>query len=62
MFQVVGITFASHDGLDPKAGGACDLNLATGRGMRNGKPVSFIAAPIKLVDWSDEKMPKECAF
>ena len=61
-FAVIGFTYKSFDGLDPKAGGSCDLNLGTGRGKRNGKDVSFSPAPIKLADWSDERTPKECKF
>ncbi len=62
-FVIAGITFSTHDGLDPKAGGHCDLNLLAGKGLRNGKPVSVSSPPIKLADWSDEKsLPKECQF
>ena len=59
-FVVVGITRDSHDTLDPKAGGSCDLNLATGRGTAMGKPVTVAAAPVPLADWSDDKLPKLC--
>lgn len=61
-FQIVGITYSTHDGLNPKAGGSCDLNLATGRGKRNNRPVTFRPMPIKVADWSDERMPGECKF
>ena len=61
-FLVVGFTYKGMDGGDPKATGVCDLNLATGKGVRKGKPVTFRAAPVRLADWSDETEPKECRF
>ena len=59
---VVGVSYSSYDGLDPKAGGSCDLNLVTGKGLRNGKPVSFPAGAVKVADWSDDSLPKDCRF
>jgi hypothetical protein len=62
-FVIAGIAYSAYDGIDPKAGGSCELNLLAGRGMRNGKPVPVTLAPVKLTDWSDENsMPKECQF
>ncbi len=61
-FVVGGVTREERDTLDPKLGGACDLNLLTGKGKRNGKPVATKFAAVKLADWSDEKPPKECSF
>ena len=61
-FLVLGLTYASRDGLDPRAGGNCDLNLATGKGTRNGKPVTFAPRPVKVADWSDDSLPKDCQF
>jgi hypothetical protein len=61
-FLVVGVTYHSFDGLDPKAGGSCDLNLVTGKGTRSGKPVTFAPKPMKVADWSDDSLPKECRF
>ena len=61
-FLVAGISFTARDTLDPKAGGSCELNLLTGKGLRNGKPVQGKPAPIRLADWSDDKLPKECRF
>jgi hypothetical protein len=45
--------------------GTCDVNYLTGKGTmtRNGakaRPLSGKFAPIKLMDWSDEKRPKAC--
>lgn len=61
-FLIGGIAYEARDTLDPKAGGSCDLNLLTGKGVRNGKPVDGKSAPIRLADWSDDKLPKECRF
>jgi hypothetical protein len=54
-FLIAGISNSERDPLDPKAGGNCDINLLSGKGLRNGKP-------IPLSDWSDEKLPQECNF
>jgi hypothetical protein len=59
-FLVAGLTFDSRDTLDPKAGGHCDLNLLTGQGIRNGKPIKVAVIQIRLADWSDDSRPKEC--
>jgi hypothetical protein len=61
-FLIAGITYSERDTLDPKAGGACDINLLSGKGLRNGKPVETKLTPIPLSDWSDEKLPQACQF
>ena len=58
-YRVIGLTRDARDTLDPAAGSRCDLNLATGKGTANGRPVTGLA-PIPLADWSDEKIPKAC--
>jgi hypothetical protein len=60
-FLIGGVSFTARDTLDLNAGGSCDLNLLTGKGVRNGKPVGKLA-PIRLADWSGDKLPKECRF
>ena len=62
LLAVVGITYQMHDGLDPKGGGSCDLNLLSGKGLRNGKPVAGPAAPIPLADWDNDNLPEACRF
>ena len=47
---------------DPNAGGSCDVNLLTGKAVRNGKAVADKVGSINLADWSDEKLPKPCQF
>lgn len=61
-FIVAGLTHDERDTLDLKAGGSCDLNFLTGKGLRNGKRVEIKPETITLADWSDEKLPKECKF
>jgi hypothetical protein len=62
VFVVIGVSYTAYDTLDPKAGGTCDINLATGKGARNGKPVTMTPAMIKVADWSEDNMPKACQF
>ncbi len=60
-FVIAGITHTSRDTLDPEAGASsCDLNLLTGKGTSDGKPVTETLAPIPLPDWSDDKLPRAC--
>ncbi len=59
-YVVIGITRDHRDTLDPKAGGSCDLNLSTGRGTADGRPVTVPAVPIPLATWSDDSLPKVC--
>lgn len=45
--------------------GSCDINFLTGkgvasRGLAKSKPIKAKFAPIKLSDWSEEKVPKAC--
>ena len=61
-YLVAGLTYKSRDTLDPNAGGNCDINFLSGKGTRNGKPVETKFSAIRLQDWSDEKLPKECNF
>jgi hypothetical protein len=61
-YLVAGLTYESHDNLDPRAGGSCDFNFLSGKGVRNGKPVEIKSGTVRLIDWSDEKLPKECKF
>lgn len=61
-FVVAGLTREERDTLDLKAGGSCDINFLTGKGKRNGKPIETKFPAMKLANWSDEKLPKECSF
>ncbi|MGA3063293.1 MAG: hypothetical protein ABSD90_08700 [Methylocystis sp.] len=48
-FLVAGLTYESHDNLDPRAGGSCDLNFLSGKGVRNGKPVEIKSGAVRLI-------------
>jgi hypothetical protein len=61
-YLVAGLTYVTYDTLDPKANGQCDINYLAGKGTRNGKPIEAKFSAIKLVDWTDDKLPKECQF
>ncbi len=61
-FLVAGLSYEVRDTLDPKAGGNCDINFLTGKGTRNGKAIEAKFGAIKLIDWNDDKTPKECRF
>lgn len=59
---VAGVTREERDTIDPKAGGACDLNFLSGKGTRDGKKVEIKAQPIPLAEWSEDRLPPECQF
>lgn len=61
-YLVAGLTYELRDTLEPRTGGNCDINFLSGKGTRNGKPVETKLSAIRLQDWSDEKLPKECSF
>jgi hypothetical protein len=56
---VAGITNRSRDTLDPSGGVACDLNLLSGHGTRNGKRVKVTAKSVLLAAWDDSALPRE---
>jgi hypothetical protein len=59
---VAGYSYESRDALEPKAGGGCDLNLLTGTGTRNLKPVKLTAGGVPVAGWSDASIPPPCKF
>src|SRR5271163_3392779 len=60
--MVAGYSYESRDALDPKAGGGCDVNLLTGTGTRNLKPVKLAAGGVPVAGWSDASIPPPCRF
>lgn len=50
---VAGFTYTFNDTLDHDQAGSCDLNLLTGRGIRNGVQFATGSQRINLVDWDD---------
>lgn len=53
-FIVAGFTYNYYDTLDPDAGGACDLNLLTGKGVVDDEPVGFDHKPVSILDFPDK--------
>lgn len=61
-FVVAGYTYSYRDTIDLAAGGTCDVNLLTGRGVRNNQEFRTSLKPMNLADWTEESAPKECRF
>jgi hypothetical protein len=61
-FIVAGLTRDAYDSLEPGSEHHCDLNLLTGKGKKDGRPVEVKFPAKKLSEWSDGDLPKECAF
>ena len=59
-FVVAGYTYDSYDTLDPNVGLSCDVNLLTGKGVKNKKAFKIAAQAIKLANWNEESAPKQC--
>lgn len=53
-FIVAGYTYSSYDTLDTANTTECDLNVLTGKGTANGKPIATKGAQIAFQDWKDE--------
>ncbi len=50
-FVVAGLTYSSYDTLQEYAAVDCDLNLLTGKGVVNGRSVTFPKLNLSLADW-----------
>ena len=59
-FVVIGYVYDERDTLDPKFSLTCDVNLLTGSALKNKIPFKLDAQKIKLSDWADAKIPKQC--
>ncbi|WP_443748178.1 FG-GAP repeat domain-containing protein [Asticcacaulis solisilvae] len=59
-FVVSGITASDFDTLDPGAGGACDINLLTGKGTSGRKKVTVKGGAVPLSQWTEDKIPAAC--
>lgn len=59
---VAGYSYESRDALDPDKGQACDINLLTGTGTRNLKPVKFPSGGVPVARWNDDTVPSPCKF
>jgi hypothetical protein len=61
-FVVGGVTYSAYDSLDPKNAHSCDVNLLTGKAVRDKKVVKMAPQTIALTDWRDDKLPAPCKF
>lgn len=61
-FVLSGLTVSEYDRIDPEAGGSCDLNLLTGDGERNSKPIRTKISKQDFALVSFDWIPKECKF
>jgi hypothetical protein len=60
-FIVAGYSYGDRDTLEPaKPGLSCDVNLLTGKGVKNKEAFKLDGQKIKLTDWTDDKAPKQC--
>ncbi len=59
---VAGYSYEQRDTLSPDAGGNCDIDLLSGKGTRNGKPVKVLAGSVPLASWTDASVPGACTF
>ncbi|MES2527927.1 MAG: hypothetical protein V4598_12615 [Bdellovibrionota bacterium] len=61
-FLVSGITVSEYDRNDPEIGGSCDINLLTGDGERNSKPIKIKGMKLELASAKFDWLPNECKF
>jgi hypothetical protein len=61
-FIVAGVTLDSFDTLDPKASHHCDVNMLSGTAIRDDRTTKGPPRPLRVADWSDEALPRECRF
>lgn len=61
-FLVAGVTYDTRDTIDLKDVHHCDVNLLSGTAVRDGKSVRGTPRTLRVADWSDDTMPKECRF
>jgi hypothetical protein len=59
-FIVTGFISDERDTLDPKFSLTCDVNLLTGNIVKNKAAFKNAAQKLKVSDWSDDKVPKQC--
>ncbi|OCP01246.1 MULTISPECIES: FG-GAP repeat protein [unclassified Ensifer] len=61
-FVVAGYTYSSYDTLDLDNTSKCDLNVLTGKGKSNDKPVVAKGELILFKDWNDDRGQKACGL
>lgn len=61
-FVVAGYTYSSYDTLAPDNTSQCDLNVLTGKGKANDKPIAVKGELVLLKDWDDDRGQKACGI
>jgi hypothetical protein len=59
-FVVAGYSYSSRDTLVAGSESSCDVNLLTGKGVKDNKPFRLSAGAHSLEAWSDTDIPSEC--
>ena len=59
-FVVAGYTYQAYDTLSPDSALQCDINLLTGKGIKNDQPVKIAPSVVTLADWSEQSAPAIC--
>jgi hypothetical protein len=63
IYQVVGLTRANWDRIEPDTSTRCDLNLLTGQGIVNGRPVRRALRAVSVTAWKwDRDLPDGCTI
>lgn len=60
VFMVAGYTYMARDTLNPDYQLDCDVNLLTGRGIKNAKLFQSSTKAMLLSGWSDAAIHKDC--
>jgi hypothetical protein len=62
-YQVVGLTRGTWDRIEPDSSTSCDLNLLTGQGKVNGRPVRRALRAKAVTAWNwDMDLPAGCSI
>lgn len=62
VFVLAGFAHGHRDTIDPTDFGRCDINLLTGNGIRNGKPLKTAPVRVKLSDWNSRMGMRACGM
>lgn len=57
---VTGYTLTTYDTLDPDNATSCDVNILTGKAVKNGKNLKTAARRVSVFDWNEESKPAVC--
>ena len=60
-FVVAGYTYSHRDTLDPGAGGKCDVNLLSGKGIQDGRTFRTTMPALPVEEWTMDTSPPGCS-